>query len=138
MDAGLLGGRVMDPVGGLISGMGLMAPGLAIRYVANQVTAGRIGRNSAVGIRTKATLSSDRAWEAGHAAAWSMLRAASLTACIAASATFGGALAMTLTGGDAPALLVVPLVWIGLILALLTVAGVRANAAAREADRTTG
>ena len=50
----------------------LMAPvllsllGLLMRQV---MTKGDLAPNSALGLRTKATMSSDRAWKAGHAAA---------------------------------------------------------------------
>ncbi|MEU6056773.1 SdpI family protein [Streptomyces sp. NPDC047097] len=70
----------MDPIAGWVLGAGLMTLGALVRYVTSQAASGSIRRNSAVGIRTKATMSSDRAWAAAHAAASPMLTATYLTA----------------------------------------------------------
>nr|WP_272919203.1 SdpI family protein [Streptomyces sp. SID8352] len=111
---------------------------MLIHYVRNQVANGNIGRNSAVGIRTRATMSSDSAWEAGHASAGPLLAATFLTAYAAGALTLAVALAATLSGGGNPAVIAVPLTGYGAALVFLVAAAVKANAAAREADRPSG
>lgn len=54
---------------GLIGGLSLILLGAVIAGVTAAAARGRIGRNGAVGIRTSATLTSERAWTAGHRAA---------------------------------------------------------------------
>ncbi|WP_106399050.1 SdpI family protein [Actinocorallia populi] len=125
----------MDPVGGLAAGAGLIALGVMIHHVKSQVTSGNVQRNSVMGIRTKATMSSDSAWEAGHAAATPLLTATYLTAYITSAITFALGLALTLGDVENPAALIIPLCGIGVVLALLSVATVKANSAARAAGR---
>ncbi|GCE02284.1 SdpI family protein [Embleya hyalina] len=129
---------MVDPSAGWALGTGLMALGGAVHFVRNEVARGNIRRNSAVGIRTKATMASDVAWEAGHASAGPLLTATYLTAYAAGAAAFTLALAVSLSGGGNSAVLVVPLVGMAAVLGLLTAAAVRANTAARQAARTSG
>ncbi|MEU7430773.1 SdpI family protein [Streptomyces sioyaensis] len=126
----------MDPVAGWVFGIGLIALGAVIHYVKNQVASGNIRRNSVIGIRTKATMSSDSAWEAGHASASPMLTVTYLTAYTVGAATLAISLALTLSDADNPAAIAVPLAGIVAVLALLTAAAVKANSAARAAGRS--
>lgn len=58
---------------GILGGLGLFMVGGAYLMLAKQGAAGLIARNSAVGIRTKKTQSSDAAWGAAHYAAAPLL-----------------------------------------------------------------
>ena len=121
----------MDPVGACVFGVGLLMMGVTIHYVKNQVAGGAISRNSAIGIRTKATMASDRAWEAGHAAAGPMLTATCLTAYTAGVLTVAIGLASTLGDVGKAVAIVVPLCGVGAVLTLLSTAAIKANSAAR-------
>lgn len=126
----------MNPVAGLVFGVGLITLGVMIHYVKNQVASGSIQRNSAIGIRTKATMSSDSAWEAGHASASPMLTVTYLTAYAVGAITLAISLALTLSDAENPVVIIVPLTGIGAVLALLTAAAIKANSAARAAGHT--
>ena len=94
--------------------------------------AGTLQRNSAFGIRTRATLSSDRAWSQGHAAADRWLLAAALCGY---TTTASSALLLVLAAyaGLSAVLALVVAVTGFLGSAALTVAGgVVANSAARD------
>ncbi|AZM92130.1 MULTISPECIES: SdpI family protein [Streptomyces] len=124
----------MDPTAGFGFAAGLVAMGAVVHYTRNQVASGATGRNSALGIRTRATMASDGAWRAGHAAAAPMLTVAFLTAYAAAAVSLALAVAAASTGSGSPAALVVPAAGTVAFLALLVTAAVKANAAARAAD----
>ncbi|WP_329035079.1 SdpI family protein [Streptomyces sp. NBC_01725] len=109
--------------------------GVLIHYVRNQVAAGKIRRNSAIGIRTKATMSSDAAWEAGHARAAPLLAVTFVTAYALGAITVLIGLVSALADIDDAAVLVVPLGGILVFLGLLSTAAARANAAARATGR---
>ncbi|MFJ3876583.1 SdpI family protein [Streptomyces sp. NPDC004126] len=128
----------MDPTAGFGFAAGLVALGGVVHYLRNQVASGALGRNSAVGIRTAATMASDGAWQAGHAAAAPMLTAAFLTAYTAAGTSLALALTLALTGFGSPAAVIVPAAGMLVFLALLTTAAVKANSAARAAGGPDG
>ncbi len=50
----------------------LLASGVVVALVTRRAADGRLVRNGAAGIRTRATMASDEAWRAGHAAAQSL------------------------------------------------------------------
>ncbi|MFD0356811.1 SdpI family protein [Streptomyces sp. NPDC127110] len=124
----------MDPTAGFGFAAGLVAMGAVVHYMRNQVASGAIGRNSAVGIRTRATMASDGAWRAGHAAAAPMLTVAFLTAYAAAATSLALAAASASTGSGSPAAVIVPAAGTVAFLALLVTAAIKANSAARAAD----
>ena len=53
----------------MIAGIALMVGGVALVVLGLIARAGNLTRQSAVGLRTKATLASDEAWKAAHEAA---------------------------------------------------------------------
>ena len=63
-----------------VIGIALAVAGLALIVVARLTGGGRLGRNRLVGIRTRATLTSDAAWAAAHRAAAPALSWAGATA----------------------------------------------------------
>ncbi|MCX5205343.1 SdpI family protein [Streptomyces sp. NBC_00237] len=121
----------MEPVAVWVCGAGLLTLGLLIHFLCRQAGNGDLGRNAAIGIRTRATMSSDAAWNAGHAAAIPLLRATYLTAYATGAITGVLALAVPLGGIRAPAIIAVPLCALATVVMLLSVASSRANAAAR-------
>ncbi|OON81724.1 SdpI family protein [Streptomyces tsukubensis] len=128
----------MDPVAGPVCGVGLITLGVLMHYVKDRVASGSIHRNSVIGIRTKATMSSDNAWSAGHAAAAPMLTVTYLTAYALGSITLAISLVFAVSDVENPAVIVIPLSGIGAVLVLLSVAAAKADAAARTAERTQG
>lgn len=88
------------------------------------------GRNSVIGIRTRHTLASDAAWEAGHEAGVPYL-------CAMAVISFGHAVALLcieLSGATTAGNVLSLLGW-GLILVCVVLALRAANRAAKSADR---
>ncbi|WP_405977639.1 SdpI family protein [Streptomyces sp. NBC_00158] len=128
----------MDPTAGFGFAAGLVAMGGVVHYMKNQVASGAIRRNSAVGIRTGATMASDGAWQAGHAAAAPLLTCAFLTAYATAVISLALALALALADSGSPAAVIVPAAGTIAFLALLVAATVKANAAARAAGDPDG
>ncbi|MEV0300770.1 MULTISPECIES: SdpI family protein [Streptomyces] len=128
----------MDPVAGFTFGVGLMTLGVMIHYVKSRVASGSIERNSTMGIRTKATMSSDRAWQAGHASATPMLTATFLTAYAMGAVSSALGLAFTLGDVRNAAVIIVPSAGLVAVLALLTAAAIKANSAARAAGHPGG
>ncbi|GAA3492811.1 SdpI family protein [Streptomyces cremeus] len=121
----------MDPVAGWVCGVGLLVLGACVQFVRRHAGggAGGLGRNSMIGIRTRATLASDEGWERGHAAAGPLLTATFRTAYAAGVATV---LVTGVAGGDgSAAVLAVPVGGLVAVLGLLGAASVRANRAAR-------
>lgn len=53
----------------LLIGLLVVATGATVSVVNRRAADGRLGRNSVAGIRIRATMRSDAAWRAGHAAA---------------------------------------------------------------------
>jgi hypothetical protein len=128
----------MDPAAGLVFGVGLLTLGLLIQYMKKQVASGNIQRNSAIGIRTKATMASDAAWARGHAASEPMLTATFLTAYAAGAISVALGVVMMVADSGNPAVLIVPLCGLVVVLGLLVAASVTANSAARavgDSDR---
>ena len=64
----------MDAAGSVPLVASLVALGLVLLAVAGAARSGGLERNGLVGIRTRSTRSSDRAWAAGHLAAAGALR----------------------------------------------------------------
>lgn len=112
--------------------LGLLPVALAAQFVAAAARGGNLARNHSVGIKTRATLVSDRAWEAGHRAAVPWLRTMAAVIYAASAAV----LALTLAAAGAPDDAVVLGIFLGAI-AIIAVLAVRitrvANRAARDA-----
>lgn len=110
----------------IIPAASLVMVGALLAWLAHASDQQHLGRNGAVGIRTRATLRSDAAWAAGHRAAVPLTR-------LSAWASWLGA-------GTTIALLALDQVWAWMPLVagyvamfgLLMAATVQANRAARE------
>jgi uncharacterized membrane protein len=108
----------------MIAGIAMMVGGIALVVLGAIARAGTLNRQSAVGLRTKATLASDEAWAAAHEA--------SATWVVAAGAIlFAGGVFVMLTDsettGDIVALIATAVMLIPLVIAFR-----RGQAAARS------
>ncbi len=102
----------------------LLAAGYITWSVAKKTESGTLRRNGMAGIRTKATLASDEAWEAAHTAAAPAMRAAAAFCVL----TGLGVLATSSKGGLAVLVVIVGLALLG---GAMTKAMMAANKAAR-------
>ena len=127
----------MDPVGGLSLGVGLVFLSLIIHFVRNEAVSGRLDRNSAIGIRTKATRSSDAAWLAGHRAAGPWLLVTAITGYVAGLTAIVIAVTLMATEGDNLAVMIVPLAGFVAVIALLITAASKADSSAINQHRVT-
>ena len=74
----------MDPSGIVIGAVGLVMAGPVIYLVTRQASRGAIDVNSAIGIRTRTTKSSQETWEVAHRAALPWVSVAGLLALASA------------------------------------------------------
>lgn len=79
----------MDATGSLSLLVGVAVLSLVTGILVPQIHAGDLSRNSLVGMRTKATLSSDEAWEVGHRASLRYLVFACIAGIVAIIAALG-------------------------------------------------
>ena len=108
----------------MIAGIALMVGGVALVVLGAIARAGKLTRQSAVGLRTKATLASDGAWKAAHQAAANWVTGAGVILFV------GGVLVVVMdseTTGD-----VVALIATALMLIPLAIAFRRGQSAARS------
>ncbi len=95
----------------MVAGIALMVGGIALVVLGATAGAAKLTRQSVVGLRTKATLASDEAWEAAHKAAanWvigagAVLIVGGVVVILVDSETTGGVVALIATP-----LMVIPL-----------------------------
>lgn len=125
----------MDPAGGIAFGAGLVVLGLVMALVGSAVGRGTISRNSAVGIRTRATQSSDQAWQAGHRAAAPWLYASAAVGVSVGVVSIALSATLAAQGRTSAAVLVVPLGGAVVAMAVLVWATLKADGAARSIDQ---
>ena len=98
----------------VIAGIAMMVGGTALVVLGALARAGKLTRQSFVGLRTKATMASDGAWEAAHEAAASWVVGAGVV-------LFAGGVLVMLTDsettGDVVALIATALMLIPLVVA---------------------
>lgn len=123
----------MEPTAGLVLGVALITLSALIHGIRQLTSGGRVDRNSAVGIRTRATQASDSAWAAGHLAAGPWLLATALTGYAA------GLLAIVLAGiaqtagGSGVTAFIIASAGLASVVVLLLISTSHANVAARSA-----
>ncbi|EFQ84405.1 hypothetical protein HMPREF0063_10257 [Aeromicrobium marinum DSM 15272] len=122
----------MDPSATISLTAGLAMLAVLLQHLRCAVLDGHLGRNGAVGLRTRATRSSDRAWTAGHLAAAPRLRAAWISAAVGAAATVAAAGVQAAVGDRSPWALLPSGVAYAVVLGLVAAAGVTADRAARR------
>lgn len=104
----------------------MMIAGLALMRIGRRATQGTLGRNAIAGIRTRATMRSDAAWEAGHRAGGGLMIPAGALFVVAGLALLtrpSNSVGTTITMG----------VTVG-VLVVAVVSTRRANRAARAVD----
>ncbi|PDP84531.1 hypothetical protein CQJ94_28100 [Glycomyces fuscus] len=122
-----------EAVGLLALVFGLAVATAAVHHVRDSTVGGALERNVLLGLRTRATLSSDRAWREGHLAA-----VPRLTAAVRAGYTAAALAAVSLLAALAADALL-PLAWIAAVagyaalMGFLVAATARADAVARAA-----
>lgn len=123
----------MDATGSLSLLVGVSVLSLVTGILVPQIHAGDLSRNSLVGMRTKATLSSDEAWEVGHRASLHyhvFACIAGIVAIIAALGTF--VFADVSSGAGEITLAAIPIAaFTGQIVAIIA-GGVAADRAAKS------
>jgi uncharacterized membrane protein len=108
----------------MIAGFALVVGGIALIVVGAMARAGRLTRQAVVGLRTKASLASDEAWNAAHRAGASWVIGSGVVLLV-------GGFAALLTESETTAD-VVALVAVALMLIPMTIGFQRGQAAARS------
>lgn len=110
----------------------LLSVSFLVLLLQRQIAAGTLERNSGMGLRTKATKTSDAAWTTGHLAAAPALLTSAVTGGVAG--LVGGTWAATLlaSSSSSPAALIVAGCGYVAFLGLLSFATAKADRAARS------
>jgi uncharacterized membrane protein len=108
----------------MIAGIALMVGGIALVVLGATAGAGKLARQSVVGMRTRATLASDEAWEAAHEAAANWVMGAGAVLFV------GGVVVMLVDTETTEG--VVALIAAALMLIPLVIAFLRGQAAAQS------
>lgn len=124
----------MAELGGLLGlALGLLLLSGVLHYVSHATADGTIGRNALVGIRTRSTRASDRAWLVAHRMAAPWLTIGAWTGYFGAALTVvAGAPLLATRIGPAAGLAIGFLGYAGVIV-LSVIGGSKANRAAKEA-----
>ncbi|EYR62207.1 hypothetical protein N866_10720 [Actinotalea ferrariae CF5-4] len=118
----------MEDQGVLLAGAVLLVVGaVAVREVNRAAADGRLGPNRGAGFRTRATLSSPQAWQAGHQAGRTVTDVAGLVGAVLAAV----AAVVILVGGPPGLVLAAFLASAAALLTGALVGGVLAHRAAR-------
>lgn len=122
----------MDPSGIVIGAAGLVMAGPVIYIVTRQASQGAIDANSAIGIRTRTTKSSQEAWEIAHRAAlpW-VLVAALVSVATAVISVTTLVLANTVGSSEVAPVVVMVAGYVGLLV-LMSIATSAANRQVRR------
>lgn len=116
---------------GLFLGFSLLLLAVVFQMMNRQVLAGELSNNGAFGIRTKATRSSDAAWQAGHLAAVPLTTLAYRLAYAWFAVVLLLAVVLQATVEQSPLPFVVAAAGLVVVVALSLAAAVRADRAAR-------
>ena len=124
----------MESMAGVVLGVGLLVISGVVHLVRSEADRDGLRRNTAVGIRTRSTLTSEAAWRAGHRAASPWLRAAATAGWTTAAAGATSAVLVTITGTRTIGPVVICLVGYVAVLTIVVLGVRRADAAARSVD----
>lgn len=102
--------------------LGLLALSGLSHFIRSSIASGTLDRNSAIGLRTKATKSSDVAWVAGHKAAGPWLSACAGLGYLMGAATAVGALATIAADSVHPSMWFLPAAGFTGVVVLLVLA----------------
>lgn len=115
---------------GVVSGLSLVLVGLLCWKVTERAADGRLALNALAGIRTTATLSSEAAWLAGHAAALPTMKAVCLWSCVLGVVMAVWGVFLPLESAPVPLVVLFGVGYLGLLLGLGRAAA-QANRAAK-------
>ncbi|RKT82830.1 SdpI/YhfL protein family protein [Saccharopolyspora antimicrobica] len=118
----------------LVLALGLVLMSGVVHGIQRSVASGNLKRNGMLGIRTKVTMSSDEAWEAGHLAAWPWTRAGVWVGYSSAAVTAMIATGQLIAGTGSPLLLLLPAAGLVVVVVLMLLGTRDANAAGRAAN----
>ncbi|OOC54337.1 MULTISPECIES: SdpI family protein [Nocardiopsis] len=120
-----------EAVGLLTLAFGLVVAAGAVHHVRNSAVGGALDRNVLIGLRTGATLSSDRAWREGHLAAVPWLTATVRAGYVAGAATVVSVLVSMAVDALLPVVWAVAAAEYTALMACLVTGTVKADRAAR-------
>ncbi|MBA8826962.1 hypothetical protein FHX42_004346 [Saccharopolyspora lacisalsi] len=124
----------MEAFGGLLgAAFGLVQLSIFMAFTRSSFLNGGLERNSLVGIKTKVTKSSDRAWDAGHRAALPWLSVAARVGYAVALLTVVVAVVQLVTGVGQDIFLAVPGAGYVACVVILLIGTRKANEAGRNA-----
>ncbi len=123
---------------GLFLGVTLLLLAIVFQTMNRQVQAGDLSNNGVFGIRTKATRSSDAAWQAGHLAAVPAIRVAYRLAYAWFALVLVLAVVLQVTVKQSPLPFVVAAVGLVIVLGISLRAAVTADRAARQVRSDAG
>ncbi len=123
---------------GLLLGVTLLLLAVVFQTMNRQVQAGDLSNNGVFGIRTKATRSSDAAWEAGHLAAVPVIRVGYWLAYSWFAMVVVLAIVLQATVKQSPLPFLLAAVGLVLVLGVLVRAAVTANRAAKQVRSEAG
>ncbi|MEI7030934.1 hypothetical protein [Streptomyces pratensis] len=126
--------KIMEEMGALlVAAFGLASLSGVMHLVKNSAANGTLERNSALGLKTKVTLSSDTAWASGHKAAVPWLAVCTWTGYFMGAMTAAGAVIAMAAGSVHSALWIFPITGFIAVVALSIRATAVANKHGREA-----
>lgn len=124
----------MEVLASLLSAAAGLAAAAGVAHHIRQATmSGNLGRNSAVGLRTRITKSSDAAWESGHRAAAPWLLACAYAGYSSSALTIVFAALVAAGGFSGVGPMIVPALGFGAVVTILAVATVIAHRAGKDA-----
>lgn len=124
----------MEELGALfIASTGIASVSGLAHYIEHASANGSLDRNSAVGLRTRVTKSSDSAWEAGHKAAGPWLLACAYTGYISIALAIVSAVFMAAGESLGPGVMILPAFGFIAISFILSVATLIAHRSGKKA-----
>jgi hypothetical protein len=120
-----------------VAAVGILTLSGFSHFIRKSIANGTLYRNSAIGLRTRATTSSDVAWAAGHKAAGPWLSACAFTGYLMGAATAAGALVTIAADSVHPSVWLLPATGFVGVVALLVRATVIADKHGKNAALVT-
>lgn len=123
--------EVLAPL--LSAAVGIAAVSGVAHHIRNATMTGSLEKNSAVGLRTRVTKSSDVAWEAGHKAAAPWLLACAYTGYFSSALTIVFAVLAAVGGFSGVGVMIIPAAGFVAVVVILISATVIAHRSGKEA-----
>ncbi|WP_152471742.1 SdpI family protein [Nocardiopsis gilva] len=124
----------MEESGALIfAAFGLAAVAGLAHYIRHATANGSLGRNSAIGLRTRITKSSDAAWMEGHREAAPWLTVCAVTGYVISVLTTGVAVVALSMGSVGSAVVILPASGFMAVIVILVIAAIVAGKGGKDA-----